>query len=145
MTPPAAPLPRSVFVDSPAYYALADLRDRNHRSALAILERLERQSPRPRVFATNFVRAEAHALLLNRLGRPAAMRLLTELASGGTTLVRVTARDERRALEIIERYQDKEFSLTDATSFAVMERLGIEAAFAFDRDFRQYGLPVLQP
>ena len=50
-----------------------------------------------------------------------------------------------RALEIIERYQDKEFSLTDATSFAVMERLGIEAAFAFDADFRQFGLTVLEP
>jgi predicted nucleic acid-binding protein len=134
-----------MFVDSSAYYALIDRRDREHRSALAILERLERQSPRPRIFTSNFVRAEAHALLLNRLGRPAAMRLLMELATGGTTLIRVTAQDERRALEIIERYQDKEFSLTDATSFAVMERLGIEAAFAFDADFRQFGLTVLEP
>ena len=145
MTSALPPLLRSVFVDSSAYYALADPQDGDHRSALAILERLERQSPRPRIFSSNFVRAEAHALLLNRLGRPAAMRLLAELANGGTTLIRVTAQDERRALEIIERYQDKEFSLTDTTSFAVMERLGVEAAFAFDRDFRQYGVPVLAP
>lgn len=143
---PAPPrLTRSVFVDSSAYHALADREDESHRFALMILERLEQQSPRPRVVTTNFVRAEAHALLLNRLGRPAAMRFLSELASGGTSLIRVTAADELRALEIIERYQDKAFSLTDATSFAVMERLGIEAAFSFDRDFRQYGLTVLAP
>lgn len=139
------PLLRSPLVDNSAYHALAYPGDDNHHVALAILERLEQQSPRPRVFITNFVRAETHALLLNRLGRPAAMRFLTELTSGGTTLIRVSAADEQQALSIIERYQDKEFSLPDATSFAVMERLGIAAAFAFDRDFRQYGLPVLQP
>jgi predicted nucleic acid-binding protein len=145
MTAPAPPLLQSVFVDSSAYYALIDRQDAEHPAAKAILERLERQSPRPRIFTTNFVRAEAHALILNRLGRPAAMRFLLELATGGTTLIRVTVQDERRALEIIEHYQDKAFSLTDATSFAVMERLGIETAFAFDAHFRQYGLPPLHP
>jgi uncharacterized protein len=53
----------------------------------------------------------------------------------------VSARDERRAVEIIRRYHDKDLSLTDATSFAVMERLRIGWAFSFDRDFNQYGFP----
>ncbi len=145
MRPARSPLLRSVFVDSSAYHALADRDDESHGAALVILERLERQPPRPRIFITNFIRAEAHALLLNRIGRPAAMRFLAELANGGTTVIRVTAADEQQALELLERYQDKEFSLTDATSFVVMARLGIEAAFAFGRDFIQYGLPVLEP
>ena len=51
--------------------------------------------------------------------------------------------DEKRAKEIIARYKDKTFSYTDATSFALMERLGLEAAFAFDAHFRQYGFSLL--
>jgi len=34
-------------------------------------------------------------------------------------------------------------SLTDAASFAVMERLRLPAAFTFDRHFAQYGFTVL--
>lgn len=33
--------------------------------------------------------------------------------------------------------------LTVAISFAVMQRHGIEAAFTFDRHFKQYGLAVV--
>ena len=32
-----------------------------------------------------------------------------------------------------------------ATSFSVMERLGIQHAFTFDRNFAQYGWTVLVP
>ncbi len=41
------------------------------------------------------------------------------------TIIRVSEADEQRAHEIIYQYDDKDFSLTDATSFAVMERLHI--------------------
>jgi predicted nucleic acid-binding protein len=60
-----------------------------------------------------------------------------------TTLVWVTRAGVQRAKAIITQYTDKEFSLTDATIFVVMDRLRISSALTFDRHFSQYGLPVL--
>jgi predicted nucleic acid-binding protein len=54
----------------------------------------------------------------------------------------VTEEDELRAKTILLRYADKDFSYVDATSFAVMERLGLQTAFAFDEHFMQYGFTV---
>ena len=65
------------------------------------------------------------------------------MAQALTAIEAVTPADEKKAKEIIQRYTDKEFSYTDATSFAVMERLGITAAFVFDTHFKQYGLKLL--
>jgi hypothetical protein len=45
----------------------------------------------------------------------------------------------KRAREILARYADKDFSLCNALSFAVMEARGVRRAFSFDRHFRQYG------
>jgi predicted nucleic acid-binding protein len=133
-----------VLVDTSAYYALTDRGERaTHEVALAIRDRLIRQ--RARLITTNFVLAETHALILVRLGVHVATRVLQELDRSATTIVRVSTSDERRAREIVYRYQDKSFSLTDATSFAVMERLHIGAAFSFDRHFAQYGVAVLTP
>jgi predicted nucleic acid-binding protein len=42
----------------------------------------------------------------------------------------------------LRQYDDKDFSLTDALSFAVMDRLEISEAFTFDHHFRQYGFRV---
>ena len=77
---------------------------------------------------------------LTRLDRRIAGKVLSEVdASELTTVERVTARDERRAREIVFGYTDKDFSLTDATSFAVMERIRIGQAFTLDRNFVQFG------
>ena len=53
-------------------------------------------------------------------------------------MVRVAEIDEERAREIIVSHDDKDYTFTDATSFAVMERLGITRAASFDRDFAVY-------
>jgi len=88
------------------------------------------------LLTSNFVVAETHALLLHHLGREAATAWLEAIPA---QVVRATAADERRAREIILQYEDKEFSYCDAVSFALMERLGVTTALAFDRHFRQYG------
>ncbi|MCC7107296.1 MAG: PIN domain-containing protein, partial [Chloroflexi bacterium] len=73
-----------------------------------------------------------------------AYQFLSEIERGNTTVIRVRASDEERAKQILYRFADKDFSFNDAISFVVMERLGIGAAFTFDRDFAQYGLPILR-
>jgi uncharacterized protein len=132
-----------VFADSSAYYATAVARDANHSAARTILERLERD--RAQLFTTRYVLAETHALLIARRRDPAeALRVLTRIEeSRGTTLVPTTGADELRAREILTQYQDHLFTLADALSFAVMERLRIPTAFTFDSDFAEYGFAML--
>jgi predicted nucleic acid-binding protein len=78
------------------------------------------------------------------MGRSIAARVLAEIDnSDALTVIRVSVADEARARQIIHQYQDKDFSLTDATSFAVMERLGITHTFTLDHNFSQYGFVVL--
>ena len=133
--------PSRVLVDTSAYFALVDPRDKNHRAAQAVTTRLAAER-RP-LFTTYFILAETHALVLARRGRAVAATVLREIDRSATTIVRVSATDERRAREIIVHHSDKDYSLTDALSFAVMERLGIGRAFAFDRHFVQYGLRLV--
>jgi predicted nucleic acid-binding protein len=125
-------------MDTSAYYALTDRSENTHETAQAIQRRLTKE--RWRLFTTNFVLAETHALLLNRLGYAVALRVITEIDRSATSIIRVTAEDERRARALIVRYDDKAFSLTDALSFVVMDRLQITSAFTFDRNFLQYGV-----
>ena len=126
-----------VLVDTSAVYALIDRSDRYHRKALTILRSLPRRGLTP--FLTNFIVAESHALLLSRLGAGTARDWLLKQI---WRIEQVNAQDEETAKRIIGVYTDKTFSYTDATSFAVMERLAIMEAFGFDPHFQQYGLKL---
>jgi predicted nucleic acid-binding protein len=135
--------PRRVLLDTSAYFILTNRRDASHTAAVAARDRLIAE--RWHLFTTNFILAETHALLLSRVGRAVAARVLAEIDRSATTIIRASAADERRARDIIVQYDDKDFYLTDAISFAVMERLRIDVAFSFDRNFAQYGWQVLGP
>ena len=141
MSPRRAFQARRALVDTSTYFALLDTDDANHAQARTISERVIAEGWR--LFITSFVLAETHALLLNRLRQQIATRFLRDMEHSPTTLVWVTPRDVERAKAIIYQYDDKDFSLTDAASFAVMERLRIASAFTFDRHFAQYGFTVL--
>ncbi len=68
---------RRVFVDTSAYFALLDSRDARHTAAQAISTRLIRDSWR--LYTTNYVIAEAHALILARLGYTVAAAFLRDV------------------------------------------------------------------
>jgi predicted nucleic acid-binding protein len=135
------PSRQGVFVDTSAYVALAVLSDQNRARATSIARGVARQ--RADLYTTNFVVAETHAFVLARAGRVAARRMLERIDRGSGLIVRVEPDDELNARSILDRYDDKDFSLVDAMSFAVMDRLGIRRAFAFDRHFSQYGFQLV--
>jgi len=131
-----------VLLDSSAYLALANTNDVYHHRAKEVRTRLQKE--RWRNFTTNFVIAETHSLFLVRMGQSAATGFLREMLRSNTTIIRVSAVDEERAVTLIFKYKDKDFSLTDATSFTIMERLHLPYVFTFDRHFSQYGLDDLK-
>ncbi len=125
---------RAVLWDSSAILALLDADDADHAHATAAAERIV--SERRPSFVTNYIEAEAHALLLRKLGRAIAREWLL---AGGLPVLRVLPEEEERAKAILASHRDKDWSLCDTISFAVLESRGGRTAFTFDRHFRQYG------
>jgi len=125
---------RGVLWDSSAILALLDADDADHRRAVSVASGVA--SERRPSFITNYIEAEAHALLLRKLGRVIAREWLL---TGGLPVVRALPQEEERAKAILSSHADKDWSLCDVVSFAVLESRGARAAFTFDRHFRQYG------
>ena len=125
-----------VFVDTGAHYALADVQDPDHAEAGRLLHQIVRL--RYALATSNCIISEVYTLLRQRLGWEAAVHYVEGLRAGSTQVISVSAADEVRAWEILRRYDDQDFSYVDATSFAVMERLGIHVFFAFDAHFSTF-------
>jgi len=105
----------------------------------------ERVSRGVRVVTTNLIVAETHALLLRRVGRGTAEAFARVVRASPNLVVTSSPDFEAAALdEWLGRFDDKDFSLTDAVSFAVMAERGIREALTQDRHFATAGF-VLVP
>lgn len=134
---------RRVFADTSALVALKDAGDRHHERALECLSGLL-EGPPVELLLTNFIVSEVHAYFC-RTPRVALEYVDHILGDPLFRVVRAGSRDERAALETLRGARDKTYSYADAVSFAVIERLGIRTAFAFDRHFNQRGGPAVVP
>lgn len=119
----------SLFVDSSTWYAAADTSDRSNARATVILSAGEH------LVTTDHVLVETWLLLRHRLHRQAAEQFWEGLRAGVALVESVTAADMETAWAINQAFPDQDFSIVDRTSFAVMQRLGIQRAAAFDDDF----------
>lgn len=84
---------------------------------------------------TDHVLLETWLLLRGRIGRSAADAFWGGLRSGVARVECVGDADLEAAWTIGREFPDQDFSITDRTSFAVMMRLGLSRAAAFDDDF----------
>jgi predicted nucleic acid-binding protein len=130
---------RSVFVDTSGFAGLLVAEDASHRRAVELFE--QARSEHWALLTTNGVVMECYSLLLVRArdGRRSAIRFLDALEHDQVRVERIRGADEQRAAALLRAHQDKDYSLCDAISFLVMERLDIAEAIAFDRHFREYG------
>jgi predicted nucleic acid-binding protein len=133
---------KSVFVDTSAFVALRNASEVEHEPARAALRGLISEGAA--LFTSNYVFAETYTALMVRVGRGEAIEWGRRFREGGAIdLVHLDRPTEERAWEILERHDDKRWSYVDATSFALVERDGVDEAFAFDAHFVQRGLRVL--
>jgi predicted nucleic acid-binding protein len=134
---------KPVFVDTGAWYALLDAKDPDHARVVPCFRDFQ-----GRLATSNFVVDEILTLARFRLGWSVAHRLGAQLRSGRLSRVeRISPKDEETAWSIFSSYDDKSFSFTNCTSFALVQRLKLPSCLAIDADFRSFGLhciPALQ-
>jgi predicted nucleic acid-binding protein len=122
----------NIFVDTGAFYALADKRDKHHKQAKQFYIKHFKSG----LFVTsNFVFLESWTLIHHKLGKRAARTFWETIRSGVIYVRNITNLDLENAWEIFNKYKDQDFSLVDCTSFAMMERLKIYEVFTFDVHF----------
>lgn len=130
------------FVDTSFWIAEAIARDSRHADAVALADRL-RGAP---AVTSNLVLGEAWTLLSHRLGHFHAVRWLDRLQSEVVIRVeRVEAELEAEAWGWLRAHDERPYSFVDATSFALMRKLRIKDALAFDGDFAAAGFVELRP
>jgi uncharacterized protein len=132
----------ATFIDTGPWIALMDRRDEWHAAAVRTMDRLRAQkSP---LVTSNLVLMEAYTALVGRIQRAAIARLRATIATSSYTRVeRVDELTEELAWELFMRYDDKDASMVDCTSFAIMEQLGLSQAFTFDHHFEQVGFNIV--
>ncbi len=129
-----------LLADTSALLALALADDKHHREAVRFLI----DHPQARFVVTELVLSELVTLVRRRLdAAKAAAAGRSVLESRRFELLFIDKDILDGALGKIERYRDKQLSLADATSFEVIDRLGLGGAFSFDRDFRDCGYDMV--
>ena len=123
----------SVFVDTSAWYAAADVSDVHHRRAV---ERLSEFSKN--LLTSDHVLIETWFLAANRLGIKVAETLIAAIPAGRARVEAATIADLVIAAQIHEAFADQQFSIVDRTSWSIMQRLGVHEAISFDRDYSIY-------
>ncbi len=130
------------YVDTSALIALGDSRDANHDRAV---QHFKNELSRGTRFTVGKpVMVEYIDGVTKRVGKGKAIKELDAIL--GSRLISVvfeTSADWNRALSHFRNYREMQIDLTDALSFAMMERLHMDAAFTFDSDFEAHGIRIV--
>ena len=133
---------RELFVDTSAWYPIVDRTHPDH-ARLADLMR-DGVDAGVTLVTTNLVLAESHALIMRRMGNDVARTFLAGVRAPPNVVVFSTLELEAAAeSEWLARYDDQNFSLTDAVSFAVMAARGTRESLSLDRHFTTAGFAAL--
>ncbi|MGB9627548.1 MAG: type II toxin-antitoxin system VapC family toxin [Thermodesulfobacteriota bacterium] len=130
-----------IFVDTSAFVAITNRSDQYHLRAQEFLGTLD---PSIKLHTSNYIIDETITRIRMIVGHKPALTFGKRIFSSRLyTIHYIGEVIEKEAFRIFEKYLDKKLSFTDCTSFALMKKLGIKKAFAFDEDFVALGFEIV--
>lgn len=129
----------AVFADTYYFLAIINRRDKAHDTCV----KYSQTSNRP-VVTTTWILLELGDALRSGRDRAAFSALLHDLEKDpDTTVIPADQSLFKAAVQLFETRADKEWSLTDCTSFVAMHELGLTEALTQDHHFEQAGFSAL--
>jgi predicted nucleic acid-binding protein len=131
-----------IFVDTSFWVAATVEADARHADAV----RLTVSARATALLTSNHVRGETWTFMRRRFGHLRAVAVVDRIDSTPRVrTVTVGQEVEDEAWAWLRRRDEREYSFVDATSFALMRKLGVREALAFDGDFAAAGFVELRP
>ncbi|MFZ5471951.1 MAG: type II toxin-antitoxin system VapC family toxin [Myxococcota bacterium] len=127
-----------VLVDTSACMAFTVRSDARHREAVATFERLAAEQAT--LVTSSYVLVETYALLCRRIGLD-AVASFREAMLPLLDVVWVDRELHEKSVDLWLKRKRRTLSLVDAVSFVLFTELKLDAAFAFDSDFDEEGIP----
>lgn len=128
-----------VFGDTSWFLAVVGPRDRHHKAAVRFL-----QSWSGRIVTTEYVLIELGNRLARSADRPAFLHTLRVIRATSTIkVVPATTQWLDAGVELFSRRLDKDWSITDCISMAVMRRNDLTDVPTADHHFEQAGFKCL--
>lgn len=131
-----------VFLDTAYLYALLNTRDQYHARAKELQSVLNRER-RPLVTSEFVLTEMADGLSAIRF-REETVRVIDALTdSSHVVIVPASSELYQAGLNLFRSRSDKQWGLTDCTSFVIMEQQDIQEALTTDDHFRQAGFRAM--
>lgn len=133
---------QAIFVDTGYILALTNIRDQWHSSALRWSTQIARNPTR--LLTTDFVLLEIADSLASLPQRSHSVRMIQMMQQDPQLEVVPASRHLLDAAwDLYTNRADKDWGLTDCTSFIVMQDRGLQNALTVDRHFQQAGFRAL--
>jgi len=132
-----------VFVDTSGWVALFAENDQSHKEAVSIFEEIK--SSKIPIYTSDYCIDETITTILARGNHKQSVLAGEALFTSKIIKIVYVCPDYLKgSWELYQRYKDKSFSFTDVTSFVIMKAFNIKKAFAFDREFVQAGIELIE-
>jgi uncharacterized protein len=130
-----------IFVDSSFWIAVSFRRDADHEDATALIRKHASHS----LVTSNHVYGETWTFVNRRYGHAAAVEVIDRIRRASRLRIEhLSSALEEEAWRWLHSRGEREYSFVDATSFALMRKLRIREALAFDGDFAAAGFTELR-
>ena len=131
----------AIFVDSFAWIVAINKSDNYHRASIKAVERLLKK--KLKLITTNYVVVETINALSKAEYRKAVIAFIDKLEkSPSVEIFKITDEIYKSAWTLYQNRMDKDWGITDCTSFEVMQTLDIKVAFTNDKHFEQAGYSI---